>query len=45
MRRLFVVAACVALLGAAGAYAGEIAGPPGGGGKDTAAPTHARHFA
>ena len=41
MRRLLVVATCVALLGAAGAFAGELAGPPGGGGKPTAAPEHA----
>src|SRR5712672_2965745 len=28
MRRLFVVATCVAVLGAAGAFAGEVKGPP-----------------
>jgi hypothetical protein len=41
MRRLLVVATCVAVFGAAGAFAGEIGGPPGGGGKPTAAPEHA----
>ena len=29
MRRLFIVATCVAVLGAAGAFAGEVKGPPG----------------
>ena len=28
MRRLFVVATCVAVLGAVGAFAGEVKGPP-----------------
>ena len=28
MRRLFAVAICVAVLGAGGAYAGEVKGPP-----------------
>ena len=41
MRRLLLVATCVAALGAAGAFAGEVKGPPGGGGSDTAAPDHA----
>jgi hypothetical protein len=42
MRRLFVVATCVAALGAGAAYAGEVKGPPGTpGAEDTAAPTHA----
>ena len=29
MRRLLVVATCVAVLGAGGAFAGEVKGPPG----------------
>lgn len=29
MRRLFVVAACVAVLATGGAFAGEVKGPPG----------------
>jgi hypothetical protein len=29
MRRLFAVVTCVALLGAGGAFAGEVKGPPG----------------
>jgi hypothetical protein len=29
MRRLLVAAACVAVLGAGGAFAGEVKGPPG----------------
>ena len=42
--RLFAVAACVAAVtgvGASAAFAGEVIGPPGGAGRDTAAPAHA----
>jgi len=43
MRRLFVVAACVAVLGAAGAFAGEVKGPSTGAANtnETGAPEHA----
>ena len=43
MRRLFVVAACVAVLGAAGAFAGEVKGPPNQpfNENETGAPDHA----
>ena len=43
MRRLLIVASCAAVLGAAGAFAGEVKGPPNqiNNTNDTAAPTHA----
>jgi hypothetical protein len=44
MKRLFVVATCVALLGAAGAFAGEVKGPSTDGvpnTNETAAPANA----
>ena len=42
MRRLLLVAGAVAVLGAGGAFAGEIKGPPGTpGSPDTGAPSHA----
>jgi hypothetical protein len=40
MRRLLIATALAALV-AGGAFAGEVKGPPGGGGDDTAAPAHA----
>ena len=44
MRRLFVVATCVAMLGAGGAFAGEVKGPPGtpNNTNETGALDHAR---
>jgi hypothetical protein len=44
MREKLVVAACAAAFAgvlAGGAFAGEVIGPPGGGTRDTAAPSHA----
>ena len=42
MRRLLLVAAAVAVLGAGAAFAGEVKGPPRTpGAEDTAAPDHA----
>jgi hypothetical protein len=41
MRRLLVAATCAVVLSAAGAFAGEVKGPPGSGGDETAAPANA----
>jgi hypothetical protein len=43
MKRLLIVAVCVAGLGAGGAFAGEVKGPPGtiNNTNETAAPSHA----
>ena len=41
MRRLLVAATCAVVLSAAGAFAGEVKGPPGSGGDETGAPANA----
>lgn len=45
MRKIFAVMASMAVIvgvGAGSAFAGEVKGPPGGGGGETAAPGHAK---
>ena len=41
MRRLLVAATCAVVLSAAGAFAGEVKGPPGSSAGETGAPAHA----